>query len=394
MFSLSTHTKNLNEEVSCTESSPSLRVLRTNTLAYSTGCLMLTKGQNRRFLWHWHQFVSLPGRDRPDGEREEHRQPRSPHCVDSNPVGHEMNTQLVKFFVKFRQFFNEIGRRIFFSLTPSCLLSQGFEKKRFFRWKERIQVGTALAGEMGRPLKQARGRRLVLPPTEGNEKKVNCMISLSLSLSHTHTLSLFHTHKLSLSHTHIHTLSLTHTHAHTLSLSHTHTHTQTLLHASLICTSLLPPLSLSLSLSLSHTHTHTHARTNTLSLPHPHTHSLSFTLTLPFSPPHSFTCKPYLYLSFTHSLSHTHTLSLSLFPPQTHTHTHSLSHTYTNSHSLFLSHTPFHPLPTLLPSSLICISLFPSLSLTPSPTHKMYQCVCAFFLSHPHTPSYSLFYLF
>ena len=41
---------------------------------------------------------------------------------------------------------------------------------------------------------------------------------LSLSLSHTHTLSLSLTHTLSLSHTHTH--SLTHTHTHT-SLSHT-----------------------------------------------------------------------------------------------------------------------------------------------------------------------------
>ncbi len=64
-----------------------------------------------------------------------------------------------------------------------------------------------------------------------------------VTLSHTHTLSLSHTH------THTHALSLSLTHTRALSLSHTHTR----------------------SLSLSHTHTHTHTRSLSLSFTHTHT---------------------------------------------------------------------------------------------------------------------------
>ena len=97
-------------------------------------------------------------------------------------------------------------------------------------------------------------------------------ISLSLSLSHKHTLSL------SFSHTHSLSLSLTHTLSHTHSLSHTHARARTLSFSH----------TLFLSLFLSHTHTHTH----TLSFFLTHAHSLSFSHSV-FS--HSF--------SFAHSLT-------------------------------------------------------------------------------------------
>ena len=75
------------------------------------------------------------------------------------------------------------------------------------------------------------------------------LLTLTQSLSHTHSNTFTLTH--SLSHTHSHTL--THTH----SLSHTHSHTLTLTHTH------------------SHTLTHTHSHTQTYSLTHTHTHSLT-----------------------------------------------------------------------------------------------------------------------
>ena len=114
----------------------------------------------------------------------------------------------------------------------------------------------------------------------------------SLSLSHTHTHSLTHllTLSLSLIHTHTHTLSLSLTHTLSLSLTHTLTRSLSLTHT------------LSLSHSLTHTHTLSLSLTHTLSLSHTHTLSLS--------------------LTYTHTLSLS--LSLSLFS-HTHTHTHSTS---------------------------------------------------------------------
>ena len=76
-------------------------------------------------------------------------------------------------------------------------------------------------------------------------------MSMSTSLSDTHTPTFSHT--LSLSHTHTHSLSLFH--AHTLSLTHT--------------------LSLSHSLSLTHTLSHTQTLTRTLYLPLVDTHTRS-----------------------------------------------------------------------------------------------------------------------
>ena len=89
-----------------------------------------------------------------------------------------------------------------------------------------------------------------------------------VSLSHTHTCTLSHMQKHSLTHSLTHSLAhtLTHTCSNTLSLSPTHTHTH--IH-SLHTHSHTLFLSLSLSLSLSHTHTHTHTNTHT----HTHTHT-------------------------------------------------------------------------------------------------------------------------
>ena len=89
------------------------------------------------------------------------------------------------------------------------------------------------------------------------------------SHTHTHTLSLTH------SHSHLHTLSLTHTltltHSHSLSL----THTLTLTHSHSLT------LSLSLTLTLTHTLTLslTHSLTHSLTLSLTHSHSLSLSLT-------------------------------------------------------------------------------------------------------------------
>ena len=72
-------------------------------------------------------------------------------------------------------------------------------------------------------------------------KSLTVSLTHSLSLSHTHTRTHtpYHSLTLSLSHTHAHTISLT------LSLKHTHTHAHTI----------------SLTHCLTHTHTHTHAHT-------------------------------------------------------------------------------------------------------------------------------------